>query len=270
MPALYDTEIKASRAVQARVWRQFDAFVESRIPRWSGRAQAILNNEAELAASAYREAGAAAALASVDDREWQDYIRRLWLTVVPEAGPVIRPFLGSVAKAADNALLRAAAEWVRVNGVREAANISNASRKGIQEQIRIGIKKGESEEQIAARIRKHYRSVRQSRADTIARTEVHAAANYGSLSAAADSERGLRKIWVDTPDHLVRDAHEEAAGQKRPLPAPFVVDGELLMFPGDGSMGASSGNLVNCRCHMAYEAASRTMPRRPRKPRVAA
>ena len=147
-PGGHNTEMKASRATQARIWRQFDAFTESRIPRWSGRAQAILNNEAELAASAYGEAGAAAALDSVDDREWQDYIRRLWLTVVPEAGPVIRPFLGSVAKVAGSALLRAAAEWVRVNGVREAANIANASCKGIQEQIRIGIKKGDRQRDI--------------------------------------------------------------------------------------------------------------------------
>jgi len=33
-----------------------------------------------------------------------------------------------------------------------------------------------------------------------------------------------------------------------PLDKPFIVSGEPLMFPGDGSKGASPGNLINCRC----------------------
>ena len=32
---------------------------------------------------------------------------------------------------------------------------------------------------------------------------------------------------------------------------PFVVGGERLMHPGDGSFGASAGNIVNCRCTSA-------------------
>lgn len=45
----------------------------------------------------------------------------------------------------------------------------------------------------------------------------------------------------------------EADGQTVPNEEPFEVGGEKLMFPGDGSMGASGFNLYNCRCSCAAE-----------------
>jgi hypothetical protein len=264
-------ETKAASIVQSRVWRAFDQFTESSVPRWSGRAGAILNSEGNRAAKAYAEHGAGAAIAAVDDKEWQQFIRALWLTVVPDAGELIMPYLpvakistALATKAVMSPLVQAAVEWIRANGVREAALISNVSRKKIAEQIRIGVSKNESAEQIAQRIRKHYKSIRQGRAATIARTEVHAAANYGSLSGAKEADQSLEKIWVDTPDGRTRDAHVGAGGQKRRLNEPFTVDGEKLMHPGDSSMGASAENLVNCRCHLFYVSGRRTVPVKPR------
>jgi hypothetical protein len=265
-------ETKASSVVQSRVWRAFDQFTESSVPRWSGRAGAILNSEGNRAAKAYAEHGAGAAVAAVDDEEWRHYVRTLWLTVVPDAGDLILPYLpvakisaALTVKAVMSPLVQAAVEWIRANGVREAALLSNTSRKKIAEQIRIGVSKNESAEQIAQRIRKHYKSIRQGRADTIARTEVHAAANYGSLSGAKEADPSLAKIWVDTPDGRTRDAHVGAGGQKRRLNEPFTVDGEKLMHPGDSSMGASAENLANCRCSLFYVAGRRTAPNRPRR-----
>ena len=264
--------IKAGSVVQSRVWRAFDTFTDIHSPRWSGRAGAILNSEGNRAAEAYGKHGAGAAVAAVDDSEWQYFIRSLWLTVVPDAGELILPYLpvakittALAIKAVMSPLVQAAVEWIRANGVREAALISNVSRKKIAEQIRIGVSKNESPDQIAQRIRKHYKSIRQGRADTIARTEVHAAANYGSLSGAKEADASLAKIWVDTPDNRTRDAHVGAGGQKRPLKELFIVDGEKLMHPGDTSHGASSENVVNCRCHLFYVAGRRTAPVKPRR-----
>jgi hypothetical protein len=252
--AIFVQAAKASRLTQARVWQQYDRFVSAHASRWSGVAKTALENEGERAAAAYSSAGEGAAVASVDDEKWFAYIEQLWLATVPEAGEVIMPFLAAakvfrviVVKASPaEFLLEAAVNWIKANGVREATMLSNTSRKGIANQIRIGISKNESQEQIAARIRKQYRSVSESRADTIARTEVHAASNYGSLSAAAESEQSLDKIWVDTPDGRVRDAHVLASGQKKSLRSAFLVDGERLMHPGDTSLGASAENLANC------------------------
>lgn len=265
-------ETKASSVVQSRVWRAFDTFVESSVPRWSGRAGAILNSEGNRAAKAYAEHGAGAAIAAVDDKEWQQFIRALWLTVVPDAGELIMPYLpvakistALAVKAVMSPLVQAAVEWIRANGAREAALIANVSRKNLANQIRIGVQKNETTEQIAQRIRKHYKSIRQGRADTIARTEVHAAANYGSLSGAKEADPSLAKIWVDTPDGRTRDAHVGAGGQKRRLNEPFIVDGEKLMHPGDSSLGAGPENVANCRCNLFYVSGRRTAPVKPRR-----
>jgi len=72
----------------------------------------------------------------------------------------------------------------------------------------------------------------------------------GGLTAAAQLE--AIKEWVPRNDSRVRPAHEAARFQRQPVRLPFVVGGELLMFPGDWSLGASPGNLVNCRCVALY------------------
>ncbi len=66
---------------------------------------------------------------------------------------------------------------------------------------------------------------------------------------------GQKKIWVTMGDDLVRTFpfdHDSANGQEQFIDDPFVVSGELLQFPGDWSLGASLGNLINCRCSALY------------------
>lgn len=56
------------------------------------------------------------------------------------------------------------------------------------------------------------------------------------------------KMWKDMDDARVRPWHAEADGQMVPVAEPYVVKGELLMYPGDSSFGASVSNLARCRC----------------------
>lgn len=51
-------------------------------------------------------------------------------------------------------------------------------------------------------------------------------------------------------DGRVRPAHLVADGQEVPEGEPFIVDGELLMFPGDPK--GSPENVINCRCGMEH------------------
>lgn len=60
--------------------------------------------------------------------------------------------------------------------------------------------------------------------------------------------RQLMKRWSTMQDNRVRDWHEAAESQTRPVNDAFSVGGEQLMFPGDDSLGASLRNLINCRC----------------------
>lgn len=61
-----------------------------------------------------------------------------------------------------------------------------------------------------------------------------------------------KKQWRTVGDNKVRADHVEANGQTRLITEPFEVGGEYLMFPGDVSMGASAGNVANCRCTAVY------------------
>ena len=85
------------------------------------------------------------------------------------------------------------------------------------------------------------------RSRTIARTESTAAANFAHHEAYA--EGAVAEVeWVAAGDGRVRQDHADANGQRVELGQPFSVGGDLLLFPGDSSQGASAANVVNCRC----------------------
>ena len=62
----------------------------------------------------------------------------------------------------------------------------------------------------------------------------------------------MEKVWVTMGDSRVREWHQKANWQTVPINDPFTVNGELLLFPGDSSMGASLDNTSGCRCHASY------------------
>lgn len=90
----------------------------------------------------------------------------------------------------------------------------------------------------------HYRARR------IARTETISASNAATLEGWRQSEVIGGKQWLCAMTENSREAHKQANGQIVPLDEPFIVGGEKLMHPGDSSLGASAGNVINCRCTM--------------------
>lgn len=60
------------------------------------------------------------------------------------------------------------------------------------------------------------------------------------------------KEWRTVGDRRVRDSHRQANGQRQRIDQPFVVQGQLLMHPGDRSLGATADNVANCRCSAIY------------------
>jgi len=92
------------------------------------------------------------------------------------------------------------------------------------------------------------------RSERLVRSAYNTSSNYAHyrdlLEAGYTSGR-----WLTSEDSRVRHPHgsqrwdhRSADGQIRKLGEPFIVTGELLLFPGDRSMGASIGNVINCRC----------------------
>ena len=71
-----------------------------------------------------------------------------------------------------------------------------------------------------------------------------------AVLAQSDGRREdeISKTWQTVGDSNVRISHVAVQGQLRPGNAAFSVGGEALNYPGDASLGASIGNVANCRC----------------------
>lgn len=127
-------------------------------------------------------------------------------------------------------------------------------RRAIQRSIRDGhtLKDATKELQRELRRLKKYEAVR------IARTETTSAMNFGQHQMRVEAEI-TSKMWISTIDSKTRRPegkwkfdHLKPNGQKRANVQLFELTGpngsEYLLHPGDGSNGASAGNLINCRC----------------------
>ena len=90
------------------------------------------------------------------------------------------------------------------------------------------------------------------RASQIARTETTFASNVGRRAGAMATGLPIAKTWVTMGDADVRHDHSMVDGQTKQINQPFLVGGEWMMFPSDYTMGATAGNLVNCRCAEKY------------------
>lgn len=110
-----------------------------------------------------------------------------------------------------------------------------------------GITGGDSLAQLEARVRSVFTSARGYRARLIAQAAASPAFEAGQV--AAFEEAGIEThAWLSQRDKRVRGAHDDADGQSVALGSPFTVGGQEMRFPGDGSLGASAGNRIGCRC----------------------
>lgn len=123
-----------------------------------------------------------------------------------------------------------------------------------RESLLDGFTIGESVPDLAQRVQDAL-GVAETRAVTIARTEVVGASNAGSLGAVeALGEYGpARKVWLATVDSRTRESHMDADGQEVALDEPFQVGGYDLEFPGDPAGPAEE--VINCRCTVIYREA---------------
>ncbi len=99
------------------------------------------------------------------------------------------------------------------------------------------------------------------RGETIARTETLTAVlnakheAYRQALAKANRDEGLViRTWRSAGDNRVRHTHmalnaEEVTGMDMPFVSP---SGAMLRYPGDSSLGAGAGEVINCRCDVDY------------------
>lgn len=120
----------------------------------------------------------------------------------------------------------------------------------LESELTTAILKGESIPDIAKRLKGVSEGYL---GDTIriARTETTRVENSAKQAVGDEGKRlhfNMWKRWVATADDRTRDEHAAADGQEVPNDEPFEVGGELMMYPGDISLGASAWNVISCRC----------------------
>jgi len=146
--------------------------------------------------------------------------------------------------------------YLDVTGGTKIKGITNETRRIVGKELRLAIDQGLPVNQAAVNISQRASAINFRRAIVISRTEVIAASNFGQFAAAQASELTLNKVWLSALDDRTRDGefdHVEADGQEVSQEQAFEVSREELMFPGDSSLGASAGNLINCRCGLAFQ-----------------
>ncbi|HYH63350.1 MAG TPA: phage minor head protein [Urbifossiella sp.] len=148
-------------------------------------------------------------------------------------------------------------EWVSREALRKATLIASTDLDDIRGAIADGVSLGQGTAEIATNIRR-VSQLTPHRAATVARTETHAAATFGSIESVRDAEQSLGvvmvKEWLATRDGRTRPDHLAADGQRVPLNEKFTVGGVLMDRPGDPS--APPELVIACRCALAYEEAN--------------
>lgn len=122
----------------------------------------------------------------------------------------------------------------------------------ITKHVTSGIIRGLAPGKIANELMASVTGMNRDSAVRAARTGITAAQNAGRMDSYVAAEKmgiQIKRRWVCTKDSRTRLAHGLADGQiVVGTQKPFNVGGELMMFPGDKSMGAHGWNIYNCRC----------------------
>ena len=122
----------------------------------------------------------------------------------------------------------------------------------ITKHVTSGIIRGLAPGKIAAELMANMTGMSRASAVRAARTGITAAQNAGRMDSYVAAEKmgiRIRRRWICTKDARTRLDHGLADGQiVEGTEKPFKVGGELMMFPGDKSMGAHGWNIYNCRC----------------------
>lgn len=142
--------------------------------------------------------------------------------------------------------------FIRDRAQRVAQQVTATTYRQIADQLTEGAQAGESIPQLAKRIRHLFQVASDTRARTIARTEVISAYNGASEATVAGYGPDVvgGKEWIATRDARTREDHRHADGQIRGMSEPFIVGGAPMTYPGDPI--APPGEVVNCRCTIGF------------------
>lgn len=151
-------------------------------------------------------------------------------------------------------LQKALKDWLknRVDGV--WSEVAKTIHTRLESTLKRGLRDGLTLKDMTAEIEGVVKGIKEYQAKRIARTETTGGMNFGGQCERTDL--GIEhKEWVSTIDARTRGIsrksrydHISSNGEIVLNKDPFIVSGQKLTYPADGSLGASAGNICNCRC----------------------
>jgi HK97 family phage portal protein len=261
--AVEDLETRDGDTSAVQYWKRFE---RSRTPfyaAWEKRYREEFKREMVAVIRAAKQAQTPAtleyaALNAVDSRlaSWEKLLRALYVDVADTFARPTFEALSGKQRAASNPWDAAVMAWIANNAAEKVREPIGTTRDQIRKELAAGVAEGEHVVKLTKRLESLYiTKIIPNRARLIARTEVIGASNLGSLEGARSTGLDLEKKWLATPQPMRTRHTHMVAGSKPPIPLDeaFVVGGQRLMHPGDGSLGAGAKEVCNCRCAMTYK-----------------
>ena len=160
-------------------------------------------------------------------------------------------------------MLMEAMKYLAREVIRERiGGVEMETRMNVIRAIARGFVEGLGQDEIADAIIEKAPQISENRAKTIARTEIHGAANYGALQAAKKAGVSTKKEWLSAQDLRTRSIeagddwdHLTYDGTTVGMDESFAFTSskgqrDTLQYPGDPS--GAGGNVINCRCTLAF------------------
>lgn len=149
--------------------------------------------------------------------------------------------------------LRMVREYVAQIGATRVTQVNETTKEMIRQVITQALDESMGAYEASELLKERWLGLSTTRAERIARTEIIAASNHGTLVGVSNVISPLNKVWISVIDNRTRGMeprdkfnHVVMNGVSVPRDEPFDVQGESMMFPGDSSMGASAANTIQC------------------------
>lgn len=154
-------------------------------------------------------------------------------------------------------LLRIARRFIAGEAFRQRiTSIADTTRDHVIRMIDRGFQEGLGQDGTGKLIRDVAPRLSRARANLIARTETHNAANYGSVQAAKETGLTLRKEWIAALDERTRFQHSALSGKivaaDEKFSAPAIRDDPAYLIAHPGDEDAPAFATINCRCALAW------------------
>jgi hypothetical protein len=131
--------------------------------------------------------------------------------------------------------------------------INETSQKIIRNIVTGGLNEGLGTNEIARNIQDSVKVIFSNRAKLIARTEMVIASNVAAMESSKSSDFMYEKKWIPATDTRTRPDHAEMRPKPWiPFDQNFIVGGNQMRQPGDGSQGAGADQICNCRCKVVF------------------